>query len=421
MISGTNQHKRSVLILTALYRSPREASGAAGVRAHAMASGLRAAGHPVTVVCARSPGNERRVEAGVEVIPAAWLDVETRGRRVGVDFRQLATPREPGGSPRTSQLRKIAASLAVPDRYVTWLPAAVAAASRAGRGCDVLMSTGPVSAHVVARAVRAGRPWVADFNDVWALDPGRESGVLHDVVDVVLEDITMRGAAHLTTTTESYREELGRRHGKPVTVLRSGFDPADFPGPAQTSADGHIELVFAGTLYPDQNVGGLLSALAAGHREGWLSPDRLTVRFIGGLTDRAALEAERHGIADFVSTSDPIPRPELIDYMMSADALLLPVHELFPTALPMRLIEYIGTGRPILVLANEADLERQLVVELVASHGLGRVISERHELDTLLRALVDDHSPLPTPDPAERERFTWNETIQSLVSIVASL
>ena len=218
----------SVLMLTTLYRPPEGPAGAAGVRAHAMATGLAAAGHAVTVVCARSPGNEQRVEAGVEVIPAAWLDVETRARRIGVDLRQLAMPREPGGSLRTSRLRQIAARLTVPDRYVTWVPAAIAAAGRAGRACEVLMSTGPVSAHVVARAVRAGRPWVADFNDIWALDPGRANGALHDAVDVMLEDITIREAAHVTTAIDSYREELSRRHGKPVTVLRNGFDPADF-------------------------------------------------------------------------------------------------------------------------------------------------------------------------------------------------
>jgi hypothetical protein len=237
----------------------------------------------------------------------------------------------------------------------------------------------------------------------------------------MLEEISMRGAAHVTTTTDSYAEELSRRHGKPVTVLRSGFYPADFSGSRQSSADGRVELVFAGTLYPDQDVGSLLSAVAAGHRGGWLSPDRLTVRFIGRLTDRAASEAKRHGVADFVSTSDLIPRSRLIDYMMSADALLLPVHEQFPTALPMRLIEYIGAARPIVVLASEADLERQLVVQLVRTHRLGRVITDMGQIEALLRALVDDRGALPDPDPRERERFTWTETIQSLVSIVDSL
>ncbi|MGI8573287.1 MAG: glycosyltransferase [Solirubrobacteraceae bacterium] len=410
-----------VLIVSALYAATDGPTTAAAVRARGFARGLQAAGHQVTVVCARTPGAARRDVDGIDIIPARWLDAEAHARRIGVDLRQLETPREPGGTPRTSRMREIAARLTVPDRYVTWVPAAVAATRRAARGCDVLISTGPVSAHLVARAVRAGRPWIADFNDIWALDPGRENGALHDAVDVMLEDIAIRAAAHVTTTVDDYREELSRRHGKPVTTLRSGFNPDDFHPRTQTNRDGRVELLFAGTLYPDQDVSGLLSTLAEGQRGGWLAPDRLTVRFVGRLTDRAAIEAARRGVAEFVRTSDPIPRGDLIDRMMSANALLLPVHEHFQTALPMRLIEYIGAGRPILVLGNEPGLERQLVVQLVNSHRLGRVVSDPRELQTLLRALVEDRNPLPDPDPAERARFTWNETMQSLVSLVASL
>jgi hypothetical protein len=87
----------------------------------------------------------------------------------------------------------------------------------------------------------------------------------------------------------------------------------------------------------------------------------------------------------------------------------------------MRLFEYIGAGRPILVLGSDRHLERHLVAQLVASHGLGRVVADSHELETLLRALVDHRDTLPQPDPAERDRFTWNDTMQALVSIIASL
>ncbi len=408
-------------MLSALYRPPNGAAGAAGVRAHAMATGLAAAGHAVTVVCAASPGNERRAEAGVEVIPAPWLDIETRGRRLGVDLRQLTTQREPGGPPRTSALREIAARVAIPDRYVTWLPAAIATARRAVRSCEVLMSTGPVSAHLVARAVCAGRPWIADFNDIWALDPGRPNGALHDAVDVMLEDVAIRAASYITTTIDSYREELDRRHAKPVTVLPNGFDPADFPPAKPARVNGRVELLFAGTLYSDQDVSSLLSALAAGRRDGWCSPEKITVGFVGNLTDRAALEASRLGVTDFVSTSEPVPRRELIQRMMSADALLLPVHDQFPTARPMRLIEYIGAGRPIVVLGRGADLDRHLVVQIVTSHRLGRVVSDEQQVETLLRGLIDDRNSLPAPDPAERNHFTWTETTDSLASIVDSL
>jgi hypothetical protein len=383
-----------------------------------MARGLRAAGHAVTVVCARSPGNARCREDGIEVIPVAWIDVEAHARRVGIDFRDSTTQRESGGPPRAGLMREIAVRLTIPDRYAVWVPRAVLAAVRAGRDCGILISTGPVSAHLVARAVHAGRPWIADFNDQWSLDPHRTNGSLRDAADVVLEITTIRRAVHLTTANDVYRDELGRRHRKPVTTLHSGFDPRDFQV-SPTVADGirPVELLCVGTLYADQNLGSLLRALSKGRRGGWLTQEMLTVRFVGRLTDRAALEAKRHGVAELVRTSDAIPRHELIARMMLADALLLLDHELEPNALPMRLFEYIGARRPILVLGSEHNL----IARIVNEHGLGRVLPDSRELESVLRALVDHRDTLPKPHPQTRERFSSIETMRTLASIVASL
>ena len=54
------------------------------------------------------------------------------------------------------------------------------------------------------------------------------------------------------------RDELEHRHGKPVTVLYSGFDAAEFPPPAPRAAGGPRRLLFAGTLYGKQDLTPLL-------------------------------------------------------------------------------------------------------------------------------------------------------------------
>src|SRR5205807_10168331 len=138
--------------------------------------------------------------------------------RVGLELRELTTPREPGGAARTSLMREIVVRLTIPDRYVIWVPSAIAVAARAGRSCDLLLSTGPVSAHLVARAIRAGRPWVADCNDLWSLNPHRTNGRLRDAIDVRLERTALAAATRLTTVNDELREELGRRHRQPVTT-----------------------------------------------------------------------------------------------------------------------------------------------------------------------------------------------------------
>ena len=225
-----------------------------------MARGLRARGHEVTVICAGS-ADAARDDDGVRVVPARYLDVEAHARRVGVELRELRTEAGEGRPGRTGVAREIAVRLCVPDRYVIWVPAAIAAARRAGAHARVVISGGPVSAHLVARAVVGDRPWLVDCNDLWSRNPDRTNGRVRDAIDEQLEERVLRRATQLSTVSEPMRDELERRHAKPVTVLYSGFDPAEFPAAAPRPVDGPRQLLFAGTLYGRQDLTPLLRAL----------------------------------------------------------------------------------------------------------------------------------------------------------------
>ena len=119
--------------------------------------------------------------------------------------------------------------------------------------------------------------------------------------------------------------------------------------------------------------------------------------FIGRLSDRAALEAARLDVADFVSTSEPIQRSRLLRLMVEADALLLPsLHDTDRNALPMKLFEYIGAQRPIIVF-GPGD---HLAARLVAENGFGLVLTDEASLERCLRDLVDGDGILP-PAPSK--------------------
>lgn len=403
-------------MIAAPYSAPDRPAIAAGIRARAFAQGLQQSGHRVTVICAGPADLRPWDDAGVQVVPARYVDVEALARRFGVELRELRTGGAEGEHGRTGVAREVAVRLAVPDRYVVWVPAAIAASRRVGANLELVVSTGPVSAHLVARAVVGGRPWLADCNDLWSRNPDRTNGPLRDVVDAAMEHRVLRRTTRLTTVSEPMRAELEHRHGKPVTVLYSGFEAAEFPPPGPRAPGEPCRLLFAGTLYGKQDLTPLLRILAQGRREGWLSPDRLEVSFIGRLSDRAALEAERFGVADFVSTKEPIPRDQLLRLMVDADALLLPsLHDTDRNALPMKLFEYIGARRPIIVFGPG----EHLAASLVAEHGFGLVLPDEAGLERCLRDLVSGEDVLVAGSEQERAQFSRDTTLATLASVVA--
>lgn len=410
--------KPTVLILTALYRPTRGVAGAAGVRAHAIATGLGAAGYRVTVVCAHSAGNERRVEGGVEVIPTPWADVEAHARRVGVELRDLPRAREPGGEPRNSMLREIVARTTIPDRYVIWIPGAVAAARRQRGRHDTVISTGPVSAHLAARMVVGERPWLADINDLWSLNPHRTNGHLRDTIDVFLEGHTLAAATRLTTVNDAMAEELRLRTGKQVTTIYSGFDPSDFVALPRGRAPGEaISLLYAGALYPSQNLEPLFQALVRLKRKRELSAAGVEVTFIGRVTQRAAVEAEQFGVGDQVLASDPIARNDLLMRMCNADALLLPLNDSDSAALPMKIFEYIGAARPIIAWGRPGSL----AARLIRDNGFGVVATNERELTDYVGRVIDRDPALPSGDDQARTRFTWRRSVDAINELVASM
>jgi glycosyltransferase involved in cell wall biosynthesis len=415
---GPHDRPRGVLMVVAPYPLPGRPAQAAGIRAQGLARGLRARGHPVTVVCAGHRGAREWDDAGVRVVPARYVDVEAHARRAGVELRELRTGGGAGGLGRTNLAREVAVRLCVPDRYIVWVPAAIAAARRTGGRHELVLTSGPVSAHLVGRAVVGDRPWLVDCNDLWSHNPDRTNGRLRDAVDRALELHVLRRATQLSTVNEPMRAELARRHGKPVTVLYSGFDAREFPATTADRRDGPRRLLFAGTLYGKQDLTPLLQALAAGRRDGWLTPDDLEVEFVGRLSDRAGDEARRMGVGAFVRTHEPVPRAELLARLTSADALLLPsLRATDRNALPMKLFEYVGAGRPIIVFGPPDHL----AADVVAEHGLGLVVPDAEGLERCLRAIVSGNGRLPAAPSAARSRFSRETTLATLAGVVDGL
>lgn len=412
-MTQTTESQVHVVMVAPLYPATSGPATAAAMRARGLARGLARLGHRVTVVCAFPRGVEPDRSPGVEVLTPGWLDLESLARSAGINSGTLIQRRLGAGPPRHTILRSIA-SRVLPDRYATWVPSGIRATRKALTPGAVLFSTGPRSSHIAARVARDKHPWVTDLNDLWALNPHTPRRMFRDRVEQFAERLTVGTATELTTVNDLMAEELQRRFEARVTTIFSGFDPSEFDLTPPVERSGRVRILFAGTVYRSLDLRPFLQAVKDGKDAGWLRAETLEIAFVGRLCERVALEADNLGVSDIVTTSGLIPRKDLLRELVEADALLLPLYETDPYALPMRFFEYVGSGRPIIGYGPPDRIPARLIND----HGLGVVVSNRAEVEALLRQIVDNRTTLAIPAPSARVEFTWDRSIEKLHELV---
>lgn len=260
--------------------------------------------------------------------------------------------------------------LALPDRWVSWYPAAVAGALRLAKRerPAVLWSTFPIAtAHLIAHAVqrRSGLPWVADFRDSmteesYPTDP-RQRRVYRWI-----ERRTIERAAAIVFTTEGtqrmYRERYPAINPQKFHVIPNGFDEESFAAaavraPASAGAsDRPLTLLHSGVLYPsERDPRPFFKALGALKRSGRISARdlRVVLRATGHDEFVARMIAELD-ITDIVEVAASISYGAALSEMLSVDALLLLQAANSNHQIPAKLYEYLRAGRPILALTDAA-------------------------------------------------------------------
>ena len=299
-----------------------------------------------------------------------------------------------------------------PDERGGWARAARAPARRLlhDAGIEMIMSTAPpVAAHALARRLArgAGLPWVADWRDLWADNPGRTAPAWRRALERRVERRWLRDAAGVIAVTPAWqRRYAAQLDGRcPVAWIPNGYDEADFTGlvPAPLPADGALRLVHAGSFYGPRDPAPLLQAMDRVLRERPAGARALKLRLVGAIGSRfeaalAAFDARHPGV---VERRPYVPHAEALAEMRAADALLLVVGagdgrraEVVAGTLPGKLFEYLRADRPVLLLGDPAGD----AAALLRRHGRGWIADETRpdEIAAALAALC--HAPaVPAP------------------------
>jgi glycosyltransferase involved in cell wall biosynthesis len=332
-----------------------------------------------------------------------------------------------GGSlPAFYRDRSVVANVIVPDvGLVTWLPFALPRALRLVReehfDC-VLTSSPPESTHLIGLVLRRrGLPWIAELRDGWTFDPPRPPfpTVVQRRLDRALERAVLRRADAIVGVTAPISADAGRRFGVRAEVITNAFDPEEGADPraADDLLDGsrhtvvHTGRMAVSGRTPHQ----LLEALRLLAVSTPEVAAQLEIVLAGPLADdeRDLLaRAEREGLIRWVGALD---RPRALALQRRADTLLVLAQGASgPSVATGKLFEYLGAGRPVLVLG-----EGTAAAEIVRSANAGIVVSatDPEAIASALVRLVGDE-PLPPPDAAAVTAYAFPAVAARLARLV---
>jgi hypothetical protein len=260
-----------------------------------------------------------------------------------------------------------------PDAYTSWgshvVQSAVTAASE-GQQFDVLITFGaPMSDHLIGLKLkkRLGLPWVAHFSDPWVDNPFTAADPLTNAINRSLERKVLATADRVVFTSDETVDLVFKKYPaswkQKARVLPHAFDESLF---ARTQNDeAKITIRYLGDFYGPRTPKPLYEAIRQLLES---NPALLAdVRFelIGNLGLSPGNGGVVNGIPpDMVSIKPPVAYLESLALMRASDGLLVidaPADQ--SVFLPSKLIDYIGSERPIFGISPPGTATK-LIAEL---------------------------------------------------------
>ncbi len=334
------------------------------------------------------------IPVGMEVIRGGYLEPRRLRRWLDAWRRTRATGTAQGrtlqSGPRRAQLTDW---IEVPES-ASWLPTGILQGLRPARRSDVIWATSPPTVGLCVGAVLSrltGRPLVVDLRDPWRLgDVKLWPTRCHHWLDRRWERFVLETASRIVVVTPLMADTLRREHPEytdKLSVIYNGYDPTDFAGETVSSDPSRgkaLRVGYFGAVYQgrEEYMLELLRGAKAISDEFCERPLHVVMR--GPSHQAIAALAARADAVDILDNGGPVPYRQALALMLEMDVLLLVGSQEHGYALPGKLFEYVGAGRPILALTPPGALtdfirHHQVGVAVDPSSG-ERVIAGLREL-----------------------------------------
>lgn len=329
--------------------------------------------------------------------------------------------------------------LALPDRWSSWLPAAIVRGLRliSHHRPQVIWSTYPIAtAHLIGAnlARLSGLPWVADFRDPMVEQDAR-TGELYPRASRVresrlaVEQLCARRARAAVFCTPGAAGIFTARYAdfprERVQIIANGFDEEIFSEVehqrAASPAPGTPRLLLhSGVLYPgtDRDPAPFFDALRRLLDEGRISADTLRVVLrASGHDELIAGQIGARRLDAIVRLEPSIPYREALTEMLAADGLLIFQGYTSNPAIPAKLYEYLRCRRPIFAMADHGGD----TAALLRANSAGCVVDPERAQE-IAPALADflerlERQAVPVIAPAALERFARHNLAAELAEL----
>jgi glycosyltransferase involved in cell wall biosynthesis len=375
-----NRSTRTRRVLLVSYHFPPV--GGAGVqRPVKFVKYLREFGWEPTVLRASNPSVPVFDDSLCRDLPPGLRQIAARTLEPAYDKKQALArstdSRAPSWKQRlTAPLRAVARAAIQPDPQILWWPAAWRAARKVLREMphDAILATAPPYSNLLLGGLLArefGLPLILDYRDEWDLsgeylENSRKDPWTRFVQERMQRWILRRADTIVATTRASTERVLARARAAgsrcDAACIYNGFDEADFHDEASSKVPpappGTVRLVYTGTLWNLTSIDPVVRALEQLATSRPEIARRIELVCVGRKTpeQQAHLDRLQAGPVTLVCR-DYCPHAEAVEWMRSADALLLLLTD-GPGAdrvAPAKLFEYLAVGRPILSVLPEGE------------------------------------------------------------------
>ncbi len=255
--------------------------------------------------------------------------------------------------------------------------------------------------------------------------PGLDSDLLSKIKEQEIATLHLSDAIICPSrVTRDYIASLGLNR-KLVTVIPNGVSPSDFSAsPLPARGERAPVLLYIGTLADWQGLDIVIKALPKILEQ---QPVRLQIVGRGRSRQRKMLakQIRRLGVEEYVVVQPAVPHHEIPALIASADICVAPLglndRNVTQGACPIKLLEYMAAGRPM--LASNMPIVRELVREDVDA-----LLFSPNDPDDLARqtlALLNDFelSKRLAESASQRalSKFTWHESQKKLLKVYEKL